>query len=235
MKDSIAIITARGGSKRLPRKNIRSFCGKPMIAWPIAAALQSQCFEHVIVSTDDVEIAEIAKQYGADVPFLRPAHLADDYTHAHVAAKHMLEWVLTHKGNFKYVAHIYPTAPMLTMEDIQRGHHLMRAGKDFAYTAQKISFPIYQVVTEDEQGKTSPLFAPEKANLRSQDMPSAYIDAGQLYWRNIEIFLDEQRDKNKEKTIIPIPSQRAVDIDTEEDWNFAQMCMNYLEARKNYA
>ncbi len=234
MKDSIAIITARGGSKRIPRKNIRPFCGKPMIAWSIEVAIQSACFEHVIVSTDDEEIAEISVKYGAKVPFLRPAELADDFTHAHVAARHMLEWALKELGQFKYLAHIYPTSPMLTVSDIHMGHTLMLEGKDFAYTAQKISFPIYQVVTENEIGVFENLFPPEKASMRSQDMPDAYIDAGQLYWRNIGVFLDSERDKNKKRNIIPISAQRAVDIDTEEDLAFAEVCMKlFQEQQKN--
>ncbi len=221
MKDSIAIITARGGSKRLPRKNIRPFSGKPMLAWPIEAAIKSQCFEHVLVSTDDIEIAEIAKCYGAEVPFLRPIELADDFTHAHVAARHMLEWALKELGNFTSFAHIYPTSPMLLPQDICKGYDLIKNGENFAYTAQKISFPIYQVVIENENGVEA-LFTPEKYNMRSQDMPTAYIDAGQLYYFNIEAFLREETSIKQGVSLILIPSERAVDIDTEDDWFFAE-------------
>ncbi len=222
MKDSIAIITARGGSKRLPRKNIRPFCGKPMIAWPIEVALKSECFEYVLVSTDDAEIAEIAKQYGADVPFLRPKELADDFTHAHVPARHMLEWALKELGDFASFAHIYPTSPMLSIKDICHGYELIKSGKNFAYTAQKISFPIYQVVTEGEDSTIQALFSPEKAGMRSQDMPTAYIDAGQLYYFNTQAFLRDEQGIKDGVSLISMPSERAVDIDTEDDWGFAE-------------
>ncbi len=193
-----------------------------MIAWPIEAALKSNCFEHVLVSTDDAEIAEIAKNCGAEVPFLRPANLADDFTHAHKAAKHMLEWALSKLGKYEYFAHIYPTAPMLTVQDIQKGYELVLSGKNFAYTAQKISFPIYQVVIEEKCGNIKSLFPPEKINMRSQDMPNAYIDAGQLYFFNVSAFLKEELNIKDNVSLITIPSERAIDIDTEDDWLLAE-------------
>lgn len=218
----IAIITARGGSKRIPRKNIRSFCGKPMLAWPIEAALASGCFEHVLVSTDDDEIAAVARQYGAVVPFLRPPELADDYVHAHKAARHALEWALEHWGGIEAFAHIYPTAPMLSPEDIRRGRDLIAGGKKYVYTAQKITFPIYQVVIKEGSGAVKPLFPPEKAGLRSQDMPSAYIDAGQLYWFETKAFLRDELAIESGVELIELPLEKSLDIDTEEDWIFAE-------------
>ena len=218
----IAIITARGGSKRIPRKNIRLFLGKPMIAWPIAAALASGCFAHVLVSTDDEEIAEIARQYGAEAPFLRPAELADDFTHAHKAARHMLEWAMEQWGNIPAFAHIYPTAPMLTPEVIRAGQTRIQDGKRFVYAAQRVGFPIYQVVVTDEQGNIIPLFSPEKAAMRSQDMPAAFIDAGQLYWFDTAAFLKDETSISEGVDLIAIPAERALDIDTEEDWRLAE-------------
>lgn len=225
MPDAIAIITARGGSKRIPRKNIRPFCGKPMLAWPIEAALASKCFSHVLVSTDDTEIAEIARAAGAEVTFLRPASLADDFTHAHKAARHMLEWALREFGPCKSFAHIYPTAPMLTVDDIRAGRMLIEQGKLFAYTAQAISFPVYQIVIKNEEGSIVPLFPPEKAGLRSQDMPQGYIDAGQLYWFDTQTFLQHELDITKGVALIPVPQERAVDIDTLDDWQRAEKLM----------
>lgn len=218
----IAIITARGGSKRIPRKNIRFFCGKPMLAWPIEAALTSGCFEHVLVSTDDEEIAAVAQHYGAAVPFLRPKELADDYVHAHKAARHALEWALGHWGDIAAFAHIYPTAPMLSPQDIRRGRDLIANGKQYVYTAQKISFPIYQTVVKNASGEVKPLFPPDKAALRSQDMPAAYIDAGQLYWFETRTFLRDELAIQSGVELIELPFERALDIDTEEDWILAE-------------
>ena len=224
----IAILTARGGSKRIPRKNIRPFCGKPMIAWPIEAAQRSGLFAHILVSTDDEEIADVARQYGAEVPFLRPSCLADDYTHAHKAARHMLEWALHEWNDIPFFAHIYPTSPLLLAEDIKDGYTLMQAGKKFAYTAQQLSFPIYQVVILNEEGEICPLFPAAKAALRSQDMPQAYIDAGQLYWFETQAFLEYELSIPHNTALIPIPAERAVDIDTEEDWEQAEKMARLL-------
>jgi N-acylneuraminate cytidylyltransferase len=219
---SVAVITARGGSKRIPRKNIRTFCGKPMIAWPIAAALASGCFGHVLVSTEDHEIAEISRAHGAEVPFLRPAHLADDYTHAHKAARHMLEWALKEHGFCDSFAHIYPTSPMLLPEYIRLGRDLVLSGKKCAYTAQKISFPIYQAVTLNEKGQVVNMFPPDKARMRSQDMPETFIDAGQLYYFNTQAFLLEETAISSDIALIQIPAERALDLDTEDDWRLAE-------------
>lgn len=224
----IAILTARGGSKRIPRKNIRLFLGKPMIAWPLEAARQSDLFDHILVSTDDTEIADIARQYGGEVPFLRPAELADDFTHAHEAARHMLEWALRKWGKIPHFAHIYPTAPLLRAEDIRAGYALMEAGKKFAYTAQQLNFPIYQTVILDERGEICPLFPPDKANLRSQDMPQAYIDAGQLYWFETAAFMEQGLHIRQGTALIPIPPERALDIDTETDWRQAERLVQLL-------
>jgi N-acylneuraminate cytidylyltransferase len=219
---SIAVITARGGSKRIPRKNIRTFCGRPMLAWPIAAALKSECFNHVLVSTDDDEIAEVARACGAEVPFLRPVYLSDDYTPAHKAARHMLEWATDEFGACDSFAHIYPTAPMLLPADIRQGYELIKAGIKFAYTVQKISFPVYQVVIRDARGKVIPLFPQLMQQMRSQDMPEAFIDAGQLYYFNTEAFLQDEIAITSGVELILLPPQRALDIDTEEDWNLAE-------------
>jgi N-acylneuraminate cytidylyltransferase len=219
---SIAVITARGGSKRIPRKNIRPFCGRPMIAWPIAAALASRCFAHVLVSTDDEEIAEVSRSCGAEVPFLRPAYLSDDYTPAHKAARHMLEWAITEFGICDIFAHIYPTAPMLVPEDILKGRELIMAGNKFVYTAQKISFPVYQAVIRDIAGNIIPLFPSEKAQMRSQDMPEIFIDAGQLYYFNTEAFLQQETGISSGIALISVPAERSLDIDTEEDWCLAE-------------
>lgn len=224
----IAIITARGGSKRIPRKNIRNFMGKPMIAWSIEAAKKSGVFEHIFVSTDDQEIADVAITYDATVPFLRPASQADDYTLAHVPVLHMLKWAQETYGDIPAFAHIYPTAPMLKPEWICEGARMIQAGKKYVYTAQKISYPIYQVVHLDENGEIVKFFPKEQYVMRSQDMPQAYIDAGQLYWFNSAAFLEHEIFIPSGTGVIAIPPEMALDIDTEEDWVLAEKFARYF-------
>ncbi len=223
---SIAIITARGGSKRIPRKNIRLFRGLPMIAWPIKAALAAMIFDHVLVSTDDVEIAEVARAYGAEVPFLRPAALADDFTHAHKAARHGLEWAienLSAADPIEAFCHIYPTAPLLSTRTIREGLRLLGGkGVTNVYAAQRVSFPIYQVVERRQDGTLHPLFPPEKFTLRSQDMPTCFIDAGQMYWFRTAHFLKHETRIGPDTAVVEVPQETALDIDTEEDWTFAE-------------
>ena len=190
-----------------------------MIAWPLEAARAAQCFEHIFVSTDDAEIAEVARSYGAEVPILRPDSLADDYTPARLAARHMLEWVLENVGPVDCFAHIYPTAPMLLPQDIQQGMQYVQNGKNFAYAAQKVAFPIYQVSTLDEMGSPTYLFPMEKVMMRSQDMPACFIGAGQLYCHRTKPFLATDRTNG---AIVEIPSWRAIDIDTTDDWLLAE-------------
>lgn len=181
--NSIAIITARGGSKRIPRKNIRPFCNKPMIAWPIEAALASKCFKHIYVSTDNSEIAEIAMAYGAEVPYLRPEQLADDYTPAHKAARDMLEWAIKTTGEIDAFCHLYPTSPLLPVDVIVEGMRLIREEYfGFAMTVARFCYPLYQLLQKTPNGTLTPIFPKEKYRMRSQDMPQGYIDAGQAYF-----------------------------------------------------
>lgn len=223
----IAIITARGGSKRIPRKNIRPFNGKPMIAWSIEVALQSGCFTHVFVSTEDEEIADIATRFGAVVPYLRPANMADDITHAHVPAREMLEWALRQYGDIPAFCHIYPTAPFLAAETIRQGEQAIRAGAPNAYAMQKTPFPIYQALVMREEGLQS-LFGKELASMRSQDMPVAYYGAGQMYWFNTAYFLEHETAICPQTVPIEVPRERCVDIDNEEDWLFAEKMAQFL-------
>ena len=224
----IAILTARGGSKRVPRKNIKEFMGKPMIAWPIAAALESGCFEHVFVSTEDEEIARIATTYGAEVPYLRSIELADDYTHAHVPAKEMLEWAMAKYDAIEAFCHIYPAAPFLRAEDIISGCSAIEKGAPNAYGMMEVPFPVYQVTVKDGDG-LRPLFEKEKFGLRSQDVPPMYIDVGQMYWFTTEYFLAHETAICDKTVPIEIPRERCIDIDTEEDWAFAEKMAKLLE------
>ena len=178
----LAIIPARGGSKRIPRKNIRDFCGKPIITWSIEAALQSKCFDRVIVSTDDEEIADVARRFGAEVPFLRPAKLADDYTGTAAVVRHTIEWFEGNGILYEEVCCIYATAPFIRAEDIQSGlEKLHSSNADYAFTVTSFPFPIQRAVKINTTG-TLEMFYPEHYNTRSQDLEEAYHDAGQFYW-----------------------------------------------------
>jgi N-acylneuraminate cytidylyltransferase len=227
---NIAIITARGGSKRIPRKNIRPFLGKPMIAWPIEAAKASGCFAHILVSTDDEEIAGISREYGAETPFMRPAELADDFVHADAAVEHALRWALQQWGEIEFFCHLYSTAPGLTAEMICEGHKSLQGGANHANAAFHVNFPVYQILRKAGEGYER-LFDQEKALMRSQDMPECYIDAGLMYWSRTGAYLSPEDDLSKLHMVI-LPPYAAVDIDTEADWLIAEK-LHTLFLRKN--
>jgi pseudaminic acid cytidylyltransferase len=218
----LAVIPARGGSKRIPRKNIKPFCGKPMIARSITAALESNCFEHVVVSTDDDEIAEVARQYGAEVPFVRPSELSDDHTGTVPVIRHAIEW-FNERGQMPIqVCCIYATAPFVRAIDIQHGLDLLiDTGSDYAFSATKYPFPIQRAIRISEQGRVA-MFSPEHFKTRSQDLEDAYHDAGQFYWGRATAWLDCEVIFGLNATAFLLPQYRVKDIDTEEDWRVAE-------------
>ncbi|MGL5410809.1 MAG: pseudaminic acid cytidylyltransferase, partial [Shewanella sp.] len=176
----IAIIPARGGSKRIPRKNIKLFHGKPMIAYSIEAAIASGCFDKVIVSTDDQEIADVAKRYGAEVPFLRPADISNDYATTMDVMAHAIAWCKQQGWNIEAVCCLYATAPFVLPEDLRQGYALLQEeGVQFAFSATSFPFPIQRAIKLDEQGFVS-MFSPENELVRSQDLEESYHDAGQF-------------------------------------------------------
>ena len=178
----LAIIPARGGSKRIPRKNIKLFCAKPMIAWSIEAALQSGCFDQVIVSTDDAEIAEVARSYGATVPFMRPAELSDDHTGTIPVIHHAIEWVNAQGQAVEQACCLYATAPFVSPDDIRRGFDtLIGSDSDYAFSVTSYAFPIQRAIRLNAEGQVE-MFNPEHFNTRSQDLEEAFHDAGQFYW-----------------------------------------------------
>lgn len=219
----IAIIPARGGSKRIPRKNIKSFNGKPMIAWSIEAAKTSGLFERIIVSTDDIEIAEIAKQWGAEVPFMRPAELSNDYTGSTEVIAHATQWALDQGFNLEAVCCIYATAPFVQADDLKRGLTALKSG-DWAYAFSVTDFaaPIFRSFHEHEDGGVE-MFFPEYFSTRSQDLPIALHDAGQFYWGWPDAWLTDKRIFDKHSTPIVIPRWRVQDIDTPYDWLRAEI------------
>lgn len=229
---NIAVIPARGGSKRIPRKNIKEFHGKPIIAWSIEAAVQSGCFTHIIVSTDDEEIAEVARSYGAKVPFMRPAELADDYTGTVPVIKHAVEWFEEHEGKIYYVCCIYPTAPFVMSNDIIKGHELITKNDcDYVITVTMYNYPIQRALKIDRDGYTN-MFYPEKYETRSQDLEEAYHDAGQFYWGKAEAWKEQKPVLNALSLPVVLPNHRVQDIDTLQDWKRAELLFYYAHDYK---
>lgn len=218
----LAVIPARGGSKRIPRKNIRSFAGKPMIAWPIEAALQSCCFDQVIVSTDDAEIADIARASGAKVPFMRPETLSDDHTGTTPVIRNAIEWFVAQGIVPEQVCCIYATAPFVRPEDIRKGLEVLNSeGCEFAFSVTSYAFPIQRALRLTEQGRVE-MFEPEHFNTRSQDLEEAYHDAGQFYWGQSSAWLTGKPIFSPSAAPVILPRYRVQDIDTPEDWERAE-------------
>lgn len=221
----IAIIPARGGSKRIPRKNIREFCGKPMIAHPIEVALSSGLFDQVVVSTDDKEIARIATDCGASSPFERPSELSDDCTSTLPVIRHAIEQIETQQNNkLEYICCIYATAPFVTGRSLVEGYDcLLRDSRlDFSFTATSYSFPIQRALYLDRETDTVKMFQPEYASTRSQDLKEAFHDAGQFYWGRRDAFLDYDNIFYARSTPVILPRYQVQDIDTLEDWSCAE-------------
>ncbi|WP_257264245.1 pseudaminic acid cytidylyltransferase [Endozoicomonas sp. ONNA2] len=226
---NIAIIPARGGSKRIPRKNIKLFYGKPMIAWSIEAALKSECFDRVIVSTDDNEIADISKEWGADTPFIRPESLSDDYTGTGAVVKHSIEWLQSKGDNVGYVCCIYATAPFISASDLKKGEALIKQNtNDFVFAATTFPFPIQRAIKLDDAGRVS-MFQPEHFLTRSQDLTEAWHDVGQFYWGTASAWAENLPIFKAQSSIVEIPRFRAQDIDTEDDWLRAEVMYQILE------
>ena len=226
-KDAVAIIPARGGSKRIPKKNIKDFFGKPLIAYSIEVALASKVFEKVIVTTDDEEIANIAKKYGAEVPFLRPANLSDDFSGTTDVINHAVEYLESQGESYKYICTIYATAPLLQKEYLIKGYEKLKNSSAInAFSATTMPFPIQRTFKLNSAGRCE-MFTPEHYMSRSQDLEEAYQDAGQFYWKKLNI-------KSKETMFgldsIPIilPRHLVQDIDTMEDWNRAELMYQVL-------
>lgn len=233
-ENTIAIIPARGGSKRIPKKNIKDFFGKPLIAYSIEVALRSKLFQKVIVSTDDEEIASVAKSYGADVPFIRPKELSDDYTGTQDVVDHAIEYLESQGESYECICTIYATAPFLQEKYLVEGYEKLKNSDAInAFSVTSMPSPIQRAfkITQDNRCE---MFHPEHYMSRSQDLEEAYHDAGQFYWTN------RQRQKNYSKSVmfseisIPIvlPRYLVQDIDTLEDWTRAEFMYEALKRSK---
>lgn len=226
---NVCIIPARGGSKRIPRKNIREFCGKPMIAWSIEAARESDCFDRIVVSTEDAEISEVAKNLGAEVPFERPAELANDYAETVPVITHAIEELgLPAKAA---VCCLYATAPFVRPSDIQRGlEALQTTDADYAFSVTTYAFPIQRALRITETGRVTMLH-PENAERRSQDLEEAWHDAGQFYWGTPEAWVAGKAPLTSDAVPVRMPRERVQDIDTIEDWRRAEWLFKAMRAQ----
>lgn len=219
---TFAIIPARGGSKRIPRKNIRVFHGRPMIGWTIAAARASGLFDHILVSTDDVEIAAIARTEGAETPFMRPADLSDDHTPTRPVVNHAIEAAAALYGMPDFVCCLYATAPFMRAEDLLTGFDLLQSSAaEFAFSVTSFAFPIQRALRLMPNGRVN-MFAPEHAMTRSQDLEEAWHDAGQFYWGRTDAFLANRKMFSEAAVPVILPRDRVQDIDTPEDWCVAE-------------
>ena len=231
-KKNVAIIPARGGSKRIPRKNIKNFLGKPIIAYSIETALQSGLFDEVMVSTDDKKIAETALKYGAKVPFFRSKKNADDYA----VLADVIEEVLTNyqkeSKNFDNFCCILPTAPLLTADYLQQAYEKMIKNRfDSVFPVVKYTFPIQRALKlKDDKVQ---MIHPEYKNTRSQDLEPAYHDAGMFYWEKTDVFLQKKTLWTDYSSAIILPEILAQDIDTTEDWQLAELKYKLLNENRN--
>jgi pseudaminic acid CMP-transferase len=226
---NIAVIPARGGSVRIPRKNVRDFCGKPMIAWPIKIAKDSGLFDRILVSTDDEEIAEKSKHFGAEVPFMRPKNLSDDYTGIIDVMSHAVTWMSNKKWKINAVCCIYPTSIFLTINDLKKGLELLNTENwSYTFSATEFEHSIFRSFKVLPNGGVE-MFFPENYSARSQDLPEALHDAAQFYWGNPECWIKNMKIFESYSYPIKIPFWRVQDIDTENDFKKAEILFKSLK------
>lgn len=218
---NIAIIPARGGSKRIPRKNIKHFCGKPIIAYSIEAAKKSNCFDRIIVSTDDDEIAAIAKKYGAEIPFIRPQSISNDFATTLEVIQHAI--ISLNLASTDNICCIYATAPFISAKDIEAGKQILINHNDgYIFSATEYAFPTQRAIYLTPENNVC-MFQPEHFNTRSQDLKKSYHDAGQFYWGKAVTYKQNVPVFSKHSAIVKLPRYRVQDIDTIEDWEFAEI------------
>lgn len=229
------MIPARGGSKRIPRKNLRPFAGKPMMAHSIDRALESRLFDRVIVSTDDEEISEVATARGAQVPFRRPAALADDHATTLDVMQHAVRWLRANGPEPTTICCIYATAPFISCADLARGlERFLAADWLYVFSAAAFAYPVCRSFQMEPGGGVRMLF-PQHALTRSQDLPRALHDAGQFYWGQPQAWVDRATIFGARSTVVEIPHWRVQDIDTPEDWDRAEVIARLLDVHETGA
>jgi pseudaminic acid cytidylyltransferase len=227
MNKCLAIITARGGSKRIPRKNIKNFLGKPIIQYSIEAALQAGCFTEVMVSTEDREIADIALALGAKVPFIRSAETSNDFATTVDVITEVLNEYNSLGETFDYCCCIYPTAPFVTPEKLKLAHQkLLATNAKAVVPVVRFGFPILRSFKMENELVS--MNWPEYLNTRSQDLPPAFHDAGQFYFFQVDNFLNEKKVFTDNTIGIEMPESEVQDIDNEEDWKVAEIKYTFL-------
>ena len=226
----LCVIPARGGSKRIPKKNIKNFCGQTMIARSIQAAKKSGCFDRIIVSTDDDEISKVALEYGAEIPFVRPKELSDDYTATVPVIKQAIQQLDKQGYVAKEVCCLYATAPFVRVADIIKGlKTLIELKVDYTFSATTFPYPIQRAL-RISQGKGVSMLFQDYESTRSQDIDEAYHDAGQFYWGTRSAWLNSKPVFGDNSAIIELPRDIVQDIDTQTDWEQAELKFRFLES-----
>lgn len=229
---AVAIIPARGGSKRIPRKNIKYFLGKPVIAYSIEAALQSGLFDEVMVSTDDDEIAELARTYGANVPFMRSSKNAHDFATTFDVVKEVLHWYEEHKTPFNLACCIYPCAPFVSAAKLEEAKVKLE-NFDTVFPVVRFSYPIQRALEFNDKNQKLDFFDDQYATRRSQDLKPAFHDAGQFYWMKTARVLEEGKIITSNSTGIIVDEREVQDIDTPVDWQLAELKYKLLHHVSN--
>lgn len=226
---NVCIIPARGGSKRIPKKNIKLFCGKPIIIWSIEIAIASECFDKIIISTDDLKISKLAKKYKVEVPFKRPKKISDDKTGTVEVVSHAIKWLIKNNQKPEYVCCIYATAPFIKLSDLKNGLKILKNSNcSYVFPATHYSYPV-QRSFKIKKNKQLKMLYPHHLNSRSQDLEDVYHDAGQFYWGKTDAWLQNRPIFNKNTKLISVPRYRALDIDTIDDWIIAERMFEYLK------
>ncbi len=229
---NIAVIPARGGSKRIVKKNIRTFHGKPIIYWAIREALLSNLFDRIIVSTDNEEIAQASESFGAEIPFIRPSNISDDSTSVVEVIRHAIRYYHELNYYFEYATLIYPTAPFIHRIDIQKGLKNIRE-HDFCISVTRFSYPIQRALAMNPENGTVKMINKENFLKRSQDFPARYHDAGQFVLGKEKAWLNKTPMLGESTFPIFIPQNRVQDIDSEEDWKVAEEKFSFLLDKKS--
>lgn len=223
---AVAVIPARGGSKRIARKNLRPFLGTPLIARTAEAVMRTGLFERVIVSTDDAEIASVAVSVGADVPFMRPATLSDDHSGTREVIQHAIAQLESDGRTFDLICSIYATAVMLGTDDLKAARDALISSRvDFVFSATTFGYPIQRALRVGDDGSVA-MLGPEHRVTRSQDLEETYHDAGQFYWGTRDAWMTDEPMFGARSRIHHLPRWRVQDIDTEEDWDRAEMMVS---------
>lgn len=227
----VAVIPARGGSKRIPQKNIKDFAGKPIIAYSIEAAIATGIFDRIIVSTDSEKIAQVAREYGAEVPFVRPQELSDDYTPTAPVLLHALQWMVSQGEDIKALCCIYATAPFIRSTDVIDAYDkLVENNVGTVFPVTTFSFSIFRSHKINDHGQLE-MFFPEHELTRSQDLPEAFHDAGVFYWLDAKKFSETHKLYAKDAMPVIMPRLLVQDIDTPEDWLTAESLFEICKQR----